>query len=94
MLYDKIYTYNVSVVRVNGTILMVGGPTAFTLSSTAFGTKSHMFGPCKGHVAACFRTCKSAHIRFTTHTGQRACRTIIFAVVMCPFYKLTVQSLR
>ena len=90
----KIYTCNVFVVRVNGTILMVGGPTAFTLSSTAFGTKSHMFGPCKGHVAACFRTYKSAYIRSTTHTGQRTCRTISAVVPMCPFYKLTVQSLR
>ena len=91
MQHTNIYTCNVSVVRVNGTILMVGGPTAFTLSSTAFGTKSHMFGPCKGHVVACSRTCGFAHIRSSTHAGQRTCRTTTFVAAMCSFYEPTVQ---
>ena len=53
----NIYTCNVSVVRVNGTIIKVGEPTDFTLSSTGFGTKSHVFESCKVCVAACFGAC-------------------------------------
>ena len=86
MLHDKIYTYNVSVVRVNGTILKVGEPTDFTLSSTGFGTKSHMFGSCKGHVAACFRVCQFASIRLMVQVSDITCRTIGFVLLMYPLY--------
>ena len=57
MQHTNIYTCNVSVVRVNGTIIKVGEPTDFTLSSTGFGTKSHVFESCKVCVAACFGAC-------------------------------------
>ena len=55
MSYDKICTANVSVVRVNGNIILVGGPSVMSYDGMRFGARACVFEPCKGYVLACFR---------------------------------------
>ena len=55
MSHDRIYTLNVSVVRINGNIIAVGAPTVILYDGMRFGARACVFEPCKGCVLACFR---------------------------------------
>ena len=55
MSHDRICTSNVSVVRINGNIISVGGPTVISYDGMRFGARACVFEPCKGYVFACFR---------------------------------------
>ena len=54
MSHDRICTFNVSVVRINGSIIYVGGPTVMSYDGMRFGARACVFEPCKGCVLACF----------------------------------------
>ena len=54
MSHDRICTSNVSVVRINGNIILVGGPTVISYDGMRFGARARVFEPCKGCVLACF----------------------------------------
>ena len=54
MSYDRICTSNVSVVRINGNIILVGVPTVISYDGMRFGARARVFEACKGCVAACF----------------------------------------
>ena len=54
MSHDRICTSNVSVVRINGNIISVGGPTLMSYDGIRFGARACVFEPCKGCVLACF----------------------------------------
>ena len=54
MSYDRIYTFNASVVRINGNIISVGGPTVISYDGMRFGALACVFEPCKGYGLACF----------------------------------------
>ena len=64
MSHDRICTFNVSVVRINGNIISVGGPTERSHDGMRFGARARVFEPCKGCVLACFGACCFAGIRF------------------------------
>ena len=53
MSYDRICTFNVSVVRINGNIIPVGAPILSSYDVTRFGARARAVEPCKGCVAAC-----------------------------------------
>ena len=54
MSHDRICTSNVSVVRINGNIILVGAHTLSSYDVTRFGAGARVFESCKGCVAACF----------------------------------------
>ena len=54
MSHDRICTSNVSVVRINGNIILVGGPTVISYDGMRFGARARVFESCKVCVAACF----------------------------------------
>ena len=54
MSHDRIFTSNVSVVRINGNTVPVGDPGLGSYDVTRFGARELMFEPCKGCVAAYF----------------------------------------
>ena len=54
MSYDRICTFNVSVVRINGNIISVGGPSAMSYDGTRFGARACVFEPCEGCALAYF----------------------------------------
>ena len=54
MSHDRICTFNVSVVRINGNIILVGAPTVISYDGMSFGAGACVFEPCKGYVLACF----------------------------------------
>ena len=51
---DRICASNVSVVRINGNVCPVGGPSVGSYDATRFGARARVFESCKGCVAACF----------------------------------------
>ena len=53
MSYDRIYNFNASVVRINGNIILVGGPTVISYDGMRFGARACAFEPCKGCVLVC-----------------------------------------
>ena len=55
MSYDKICTLHVSVVRINGNIILVGGTSVISYDGMRFGARACVFEPCKGCDLACFR---------------------------------------
>ena len=57
MSHDRICTSNVFVVRINGNIIVVGGPTVMSYDGMRFGARARVFEPCKGYVLACFGAC-------------------------------------
>ena len=63
MSHDRIYTFNVSVVRINGNIIRIslGAPTpthrSYVYDARRFGAGARVFESCKGCVAACFGAC-------------------------------------
>ena len=59
MSHDRICTFNVSVVRMNGklNIILVGGTTVISYNGMKFGARARVFEPCKGYVLACFGAC-------------------------------------
>ena len=54
MSHDRICTFNVSVVRINGNIISVGVPSVISYDGMRFGARAFVFEPCKGRVLACF----------------------------------------
>ena len=46
-----------SVVRINGNVSSVGGPSVSSYDATRFGAGARVFESCKGCVAACFGVC-------------------------------------
>ena len=54
MSHDRICTFNVFVVRINGNIISVGGPNVISYDGMRFGARACVFEPCKGCVLACF----------------------------------------
>ena len=54
MSHDRICTFNISVVRIHGKIISVGGPTVISYDGMRFGARACVFEPCKGYVLACF----------------------------------------
>ena len=54
MSHDRIFTFNASVVRMNGNIILVGGPTVISYDGMRFGAQARVFEPCKGCILACF----------------------------------------
>ena len=86
MSYDRICTFNVSVVRINGKTIQVGAPTLGSFDVTRFGARELMFEPCKDCVAAYFGACWFAHIHFMVQVSDMTCRTIGFVLLMYPLY--------
>ena len=54
MSHDRICTFNASVVRINGNIIAVGGPTAKYYDGMRFGARACLFEQCKSCVLASF----------------------------------------
>ena len=54
MSHNRLCTLNVSVVRINGNIISVGGPTVISYDGTRFGARARVFEPCNGCVLAYF----------------------------------------
>ena len=54
MSHDRICTSNAYVVRINGNIILVGGPPVISHDGMRFGARARVFEACKGCVAACF----------------------------------------
>ena len=54
MSHDSICTFDASVVRINGNIIAVGGPSVMSYYGMRFGARARVFEPCKGCVLACF----------------------------------------
>ncbi len=54
MSHDRICTFNVSVVWMDGNIIFVGAPTVISNDGMRFGARACVFEPCKGCVLACF----------------------------------------
>ena len=52
MSHDRICTLNVSVVRISGNIILVGGPSVISYDGMRFGAGARVFEPCKGCVLA------------------------------------------
>ena len=86
MSHDRICTFNVSAVRINGNTIPVGAPIWGSYDVTRFGARELMFESCKGCVAACFGACKCTSIRFMVQVSDMACRTIGFVFIMYPLY--------
>ena len=83
---DRIYTCNVSVLRINGNIIWVGAHTVSSYDVTRFGARARVFEPCKGYVTACFGACQFARIRFIVQVSDIIHRTIGFVLLMYPLY--------
>ena len=86
MSHDRIYTSNVSVVRINGNTIPVGAPTLGSYDVTRFGARELTFESCKGCVLECFGACSFTSIRFMVQVSDMVCRTIGFELVMYPLY--------
>ena len=86
MSHDRICTSNVFIVRINGNIISIGGPTLITYDGMRFGARACVFEPCKGCVAACFGACRFTRIRFMVQVSDMVCRTIGFVLLMYPVY--------
>ena len=86
MSHDRICTSNVSVVRINGNIISVGGPTLMSYDGIRFGARACVFEPCKGYVLACFRARQFASIRVRAQISDVTCCTIVFVLLMHPLY--------
>ena len=86
MSHDRICTSNVSVVRINGNIISVGGPTLMSYDGIRFGARACVFEPCKGCVLACFGAPKCTSIRFRVQVSDTICRTIGFVLLIYPLY--------
>ena len=86
MSHDRICTFNVSIVRINGNIILVGDPTVMSFDGMRFGARAWVFEECKGYVLACFRAHKFTRIRFRVQFSDLACRTIGFVLSMYPLY--------
>ena len=54
MSHDRICTSNVFVVRINGNMRRVGGPSLSSYDGMRFGARARAVGPCKGYVMGCF----------------------------------------
>ena len=54
MSHDRIYTFSISVVRIHGKIISVGGPSVISYDGMRFGARACVFEPRKGCVLACF----------------------------------------
>ena len=80
MSHDRICTFNVSVVRINGNTIRVGGPTVKSYDAMRFGALACVFEPCKGCVLACFGARCFAGIRFMVQVSDVTCRTIGFVL--------------
>ena len=57
MSHDRICTFNVSAVRINGNTIPVGAPTLGSYNVTRFGARELMFESCKGCGLECFGAC-------------------------------------
>ena len=86
MSQDRICTFNVSVIRINGNIILLGAPTVTSYDGMRFGARACVFEPRKGYVLACFRAHKFTRIRFRVQFSDLACRTIGFVLSMYPLY--------
>ena len=86
MFYDRICTSNVFLVRINGNIIQVGGPTRMSYDVLRFGARARVFEPCKGCVVACFGARAFTSIRFRVQVSDTTCRTIGFVLLMYPLY--------
>ena len=86
MSHDKICTFNVSVVAVNGNIFRVGAPYCETYDATRFGARACVFESCKGCVTACFGGCQFALIRLMVQVSDITHRTKVFVPLMCLLY--------
>ena len=80
MSHDRICTFNVSVVRINGNIILVGAPTVISYDGMRFGARACVFESCKGCVTACFGACQFALIRLMVQVSDITHRTIIFVL--------------
>ena len=54
MSHDRICTFNVSVVRINGNIISVGASTVICYDGMRFGARACVFEPCEGCALAYF----------------------------------------
>ena len=86
MSHDRICTFNVSIVRINGNIISVGAPTVMSLDGMRFGARACVFEPCKGCDLACFRARSFASIYFRVQVSDITCRMIGFVLLMHPLY--------
>ena len=86
MSHDRIYTLNLSVVRINGNIILVGVPNVISYDGMRFGARACVFEACKGCVAACFGVRQFARIHFIVQVSDITCRTIGFVLLMHPLY--------
>ena len=75
-----------SVVAVNGNIIVVGEPYYETYDATRFGARARVFEPCKGYVTACFGACQYTHVHIMSQVSDITCRTIGFAFLIYPLY--------
>ena len=57
MSHDTICTLNVSVVRINSNIILVGGTTVISYDGMRFGARACVFEPCKDGVLTYFGAC-------------------------------------
>ena len=86
MSHDRICTFNVSVVRINGNIIVVGAPTVMSYDGMRFGARACVFEPCTSYVLACFRARQFTSIRFRVQVSDIRCRTTGFVLLMYPLY--------
>ena len=86
MSHDRICTFNISVVRINGNIIVVGASTVISYDGMRFGARACVFEPCKGYVLACFRARSFTSIRFRVQVSDIICRTTGFVLSMYPLY--------
>ena len=57
MSHDRICASNASVVRINGNIILVGGPNVISYDGMKFGARACVFEPCKSCVLVCLGAC-------------------------------------
>ena len=86
MSHDRICTSNVSVVRINGNIIVVGAPTVISYDGMRFGARACVFEPCKGYVLARFRAHSFTSIRLRVQVSDITCRMIGFVLLMYQLY--------
>ena len=86
MSHDRICTSNVFVVRINGNMRRVGGPSLSSYDGMRFGARARVFEPCKGCVMACFGVRCVASIRAGVQVSDITCRTIGFVPLMYSLY--------
>ena len=86
MSHDRICTFNVSVVRINGKIILVGAPTVISYDGMRFGAWACVFEPCKGYVLACFRARQFTGIHFRVQVSDMTCCMTGFVLSMYPLY--------